>query len=151
MIYLILIIALILVGFYLKNYQPEKLRRFFMIAAIALLAILALRFGQVVVAALMVALPFIFKAARFFLGNMGLLRMLAQNFSGYKKASANTNKKSAVNLSKAEALEILGLKPGATKSEIEKQYKKLMKTTHPDVGGSKHLASLLNAAKDKLL
>ena len=57
----------------------------------------------------------------------------------------------AVKMSTAEALEVLGLKTGATENEIILAHKKLMQKIHPDKGGSGYLASQINQAKDTLL
>ncbi len=54
-------------------------------------------------------------------------------------------------LSAQEALEILGLQPGATREQIREAHKRLMQTCHPDHGGSDYLAARINAAKDVLL
>ena len=56
-----------------------------------------------------------------------------------------------VKMSTTEALEVLGLKAGATESEITLAHKKLMQKIHPDKGGSGYLASQINQAKDTLL
>jgi len=54
-------------------------------------------------------------------------------------------------MSAEDALDILGLIPGATKKEISSAHRKLMSTLHPDKGGSTYLATRVNQAKDRLL
>ena len=54
-------------------------------------------------------------------------------------------------ISKKEALEILGLREGASKDQILESYQKLMKKNHPDLGGSDWITKKLNEARDILL
>ncbi len=54
-------------------------------------------------------------------------------------------------ISKQQAYEILGLKPGCSRDEINRAHKRMMQKMHPDRGGSDYLAAQINQAKDILL
>lgn len=54
-------------------------------------------------------------------------------------------------MSREEALAVLGLPPGAGEAEIRTAYHRLMRTAHPDNGGSDWLATRVNQARDVLL
>lgn len=54
-------------------------------------------------------------------------------------------------MTREEALDILGLDENADDAEIRRAYKELMKKVHPDTKGSQGLARTLNKAKDRLL
>jgi DnaJ family protein C protein 19 len=54
-------------------------------------------------------------------------------------------------MSREEAFEILGLKPGAPETDIQAAHRRLMRMAHPDAGGSDWLASRVNQARDILL
>jgi hypothetical protein len=54
-------------------------------------------------------------------------------------------------MSRGEALEVLGLEPGADEAEIRAAHKRLLRLVHPDRGGSAYLATRVYQARDTLL
>ncbi len=55
-------------------------------------------------------------------------------------------------MTRAQALQVLGLGETATKADIKRAHRELIRKVHPDTpGGSTYLASQINQAKDVLL
>ena len=59
--------------------------------------------------------------------------------------------KSTARMSADEARSILGVSANASPEEIKAAYTRLMRSVHPDKGGTSGLAAQLNAARDRLL
>ena len=53
-------------------------------------------------------------------------------------------------MSREEALQVLGLDSRATAEDVRREYRRLMKQMHPDLGGSSYLAAKINEARDVL-
>ena len=82
-------------------------------------------------------------------GAFALWRILGTAKSAAKMAGSFAPKKPG-QMTKDEALEVLGLQQDATKADINSAYKRLMAQCHPDKGGSDWMAAQLNEAKQIL-
>lgn len=82
-----------------------------------------------------------------------LLRRLYEERKNNQEANGEGSAGAPVSaaLSLAEAYQVLGLSPGATKQEIVDAHRSLMQKVHPDRGGNDYLAARINQAKDLLL
>ena len=55
------------------------------------------------------------------------------------------------NMSRREALAVLGLEDNASEEDIVAAHRSLIQKLHPDRGGNDYLAAKINQAKDRLL
>lgn len=114
-----------------------------------ILVIILLRSGQPLIAALATIAISAATYSRKILQILGTLDIFHSLLKKYRPNTPSAN--ASDKMSKAEALEILGLTANATNDEIESAYKRLMKNNHPDTGGSKYFAVKLNQAREVLL
>lgn len=94
------------------------------------------------------ALVTLIKGQYVFAGIMGLMAIgLSQTTRFMRKPSG------PITYTEAEiaAFRVLDLAVGASKKEVKEAHKRLMKTAHPDAGGTEAKAKALNAARDLLL
>jgi hypothetical protein len=75
----------------------------------------------------------------------------ADDTAGSDEGDADKQTAAGGPLTESEALDILGLEPGATRQEIIQAHRRMMQKLHPDHGGSNYLAARINEAKERLL
>lgn len=128
-----------------RQRRNKSLIRIALWSAAILLVVLAITKGSVLMAMFGAALPWI--------NRVMIVKRLWEGFSRSKASGAHTRPPPgpSASMDVAEALEILGLEPGATEEEIIDAHRRLMQKIHPDRGGSDYLAGQINLAKDTLL
>jgi hypothetical protein len=75
----------------------------------------------------------------------------AQTSAGPKVGSAGPFGRASGPMTRDEAYQVLGLRPGASEVDIRDAHHRLMRGAHPDTGGSDWLAARINQARDILL
>jgi DnaJ homolog subfamily C member 19 len=80
-----------------------------------------------------------------------LLPLLGKRRPSNSPADSEAPGRAASRMTRAEALEVLGLAEGATDDEVRAAYSELIKKVHPDRGGTAYLAARVNLARDLLL
>lgn len=71
--------------------------------------------------------------------------------SAWRRGQEPPPRNPRVDMTRQEALSVLGLAEGASPDEIRAAHRRLIQRVHPDVGGSADLAARINRAKDVLL
>lgn len=111
--------------------------------------------GAAGLAVLRVLAPWLLRALPFVAQRFGPRPSVTGNRPGDGRDGGESGRRSAPpragHMTRAQALEVLGLQAGATRDEITAQYRKLIRELHPDQGGSQFLTRQLNQARDVLL
>ena len=107
---------------------------------------------NVLFALLGVAIAFVLRLMPMILHYAPQLHRLWQQFGNAKQHQQQSYRRTRDGaMSKDEALQVLGLKPGASENDIIEAHRKLISKLHPDRGGSDYLATQINLAKKILL
>lgn len=130
---------------WLANAEPSKLWRRVQVGGALTLIILGV--GLALTGRLGMAVPLIASAV----GILGARRFRGLGGGRAKTASGSKPKARVGVMTEIEALQVLGLRSGATEAEIREAHRRLIIKMHPDQGGSDYLASRINEAKDVLL
>lgn len=149
-------LAAVLRLLYLR-YQPSARQLLVTgVLTIALLTVLALvAAGRLhwLAGAAAVLLPFAGKL----LGTLGMWHLLRRLQQGQQDGhdhggnQGSGGRRQTGTLSRAEALDILGLSGQPDRASIVAAHRRLMQKYHPDHGGSEYFAARINAAKERLL
>ena len=70
--------------------------------------------------------------------------------SGSASSSSSGGWRRPERMTRREALQVFGLDESATREDVQREYRRLMRQMHPDLGGSSYLAAKINEAKDVL-
>lgn len=76
---------------------------------------------------------------------------LDRHHEGWQEARSSSSPGGASDMTVEEALQVLGLEPGASEEDIINAHRRLMQKVHPDRGGSAWVAARINQAKDLLI
>lgn len=139
----------------LSAQAKRKVTRWSIWIAVAAVLLLLLRFGMVwlaligtgLVTVLRWAMPSLVRLLPLWL----LQRSSARMADGAGPTAGNREPFDPRVMTRAQALEVLNLREGASREEIMSAYRDLIQKVHPDKGGSSYLAAQVNRARDVLL
>lgn len=160
MVRLVLLIAILgialLLWYKIKIAKPAERKKVIfwsILSALGLVLLLLAMTGHLniitaAIAALFAAAPRLLQYARYL---PFIQKMFQQHTQTGQNQQQNTAESARKGMSKQQAYDILGLKPGCNREDIISAHKRMMQKVHPDRGGSDYLAAQINQAKDVLL
>lgn len=136
--------------------EPRRrtIRKWLLIGALVVAALLLLRLGMPYIASLFGGLAVFGTLFHRFMALLPLLRWVYQRRRSQQRqgnAGSQSQPNRSGRMSRKEAAEVLGVAETASKKEVNAAYKRLMQKMHPDLGGSEYMARQLNEARDVLL
>ncbi len=145
----ILILLAVLVGLWalrrMGNMTPRESKKFqrqLLGAGLGLVAVFMILHGN-----FLIGVPALALSA----GLLGFAHLLPEGLRQNAPRPGQPPAAPSANMDRAEALNVLGLKSGATPDEIKSAHKRLQRANHPDAGGTDYLAGKINQARDVLL
>lgn len=134
-----------------RNPQRSQKQRMQLVVAVLVIALVVLAASgklNPLLAAIAAVLALSGKVLEQLLRYWPLLNRLRE--TGRESTQAGNQNMNA-NMTPAQAREVLGLGPQASRDDIIQAHRRLMQKVHPDRGGSDYLAAQINLAKDTLL
>lgn len=145
-----IIIALLAFGFlnWWARADVRVIRNGLKVALLLGMAIAALIILALIITGRFALIPLLFLIAPLALR---ISRLTIAGAGDQHKDTASAPRQSKSTMTRAEALEVMGLSEGASRQDIKDAYKKLMAQIHPDRGGTDWMAAKLNEARRILL
>jgi hypothetical protein len=149
---LLLMAGLLMLGRWYSSANPKiiiKVLKFLLFGIIGAAVLFFISTGKLAWAffAIPALVPWFLRARTVHRAYRNFFKASNSDYDGFGGAGSETVNK----MSKAKALEILGLKEGANEQQIRDAHRRLITGIHPDHGGSTYLAVQINQAKETLL
>ncbi len=144
--------GLLLIGHWFSSANPKKIIKVFKVLLFGIVGAAALFFifsGKLAWAffAIPALVPWFLRARTVHHAYRNFFKTSKSDYSGFRGAGPEKGNQ----MSKNQALEILGLEEDANEQQIRDAHRRLITGIHPDHGGSTYLAVQINQAKETLL
>lgn len=149
-ILLALISVVLAFRWFKKQSAGKRWQALMLVTAVILLGLVATGRMHWLFALVGAALP-VMRRLLGLIGYLPMLRRVMGTLRGQPQSQTTNSTNNSTNLTVEEAYAILDLPIGASREDVIQAHKQLMQKMHPDRGGSSHLATKINQAKDVLL